>query len=204
MLKKNTLILISVFAVLLTVTILIQRNRELNPTLPESDAPTSLAPTYLFDFTSDSLVGVLIQGQAGETVELQKSADGTWLLLQPPTLPDGTDQTSITSALAQIGTIQVLNELASPPGLDVIGLENPVTIITLTLDSGEKTQIQLGDPSPTGNGYYIRLDGAATKLVDKAFFDRLTGFITAPPILPTPVLTSTFELTPTLTIVPTP
>ncbi|NJN44989.1 MAG: hypothetical protein HC806_09905 [Anaerolineae bacterium] len=47
MLKKNTLILVGVFAALLTVTLLLQRNRELNPPEPDADLPTSPAPVYL-------------------------------------------------------------------------------------------------------------------------------------------------------------
>ncbi|NJN44988.1 MAG: DUF4340 domain-containing protein [Anaerolineae bacterium] len=126
----------------------------------------------------------------GEVIEFQKNGEGAWSLVQPPTLPDGTDQTSITSAIAQIGTVRVLNELTNTPGLDVIGLDNPTSTITLSLDTGEKFVIEVGDPSPTGNGYYIRLNGSATKLVDKPLIDRFIGFITAPrsfqlPSLPT-------------------
>lgn len=198
MLRKNTLILLAVFAVLLSALYLLQRNKAQNPTVPESDTPTQPPPVYLFDFTSDMLVGVLVEGLDGQAVELQKDADGTWLLLQPPTLPDGTDQTPITSALYQIGTVRVLNDLLTPPSLDVIGLDAPGTIITLTLDSGETYEIQVGTVAPTGNGYYVRVNGASPKLVDKFFFDQLIGFLTTPPLLPTPVLTTTLGITPTL------
>lgn len=200
MLRKNTLILVGVFAVLVTAMVLIQRNQEQNPTLPESDAPTVPPPTYLFDFASESVVGVLVEDADGQIVEMQKNADGTWLLIQPATLPEGTDQTSITSTISQLGTLRVLNELANPPGLDVIGLDKPTTNVTLTLDSGQTTQIQIGGSSPSGNGYYVRLDGASPKLVDKFLLDRLVGFLTTPPILPTPVLTTTIGITPTLDI----
>ena len=202
MLRKNTLILVGVFAVLVTALLLIQRNRELNPALPESDAPTVPPPTFLFDFASESVVNVLVEGQDGQIVEMQKDADGTWVLVQPPTLPEGTDQSSISSAIGQLGTVRVLNELANPPGLDVLGLDQPTATITLTLDSGQTTTVQIGSSSPTGNGYYIRVDGAATKLVDKFLFDQLTGFLTAPPILPTPVLTTTLGITSTLIVPP--
>jgi hypothetical protein len=200
MLRKNTLILVGVFALLVTALLLIQRNRELNPALPESDAPTAPPPTFLFDFASESVVGVLVEGQDGQIVELQKAADGTWLLVQPPTLPEGTNQAPITSAIGQIGTVRVLNELANEPGLDVIGLDIPTATITLTLDSGQTTTIQIGSSSPTGNGYYIRVDGAATMLVDKFFFDQLTGFLVTPPIVPTPVLTTTIGISSTLIV----
>ncbi len=200
MLRKNTLILIGVFVVLVTAMVLLQRNREQNPTLPESDVPTVPPPTYLFGFASETVVGVLVEGEAGQVIELVKDANGTWLLVQPLTLPEGTDQTSITSTISQLGTIRVLNELANPPGLEVIGLETPTSSVILTLASGETTTVQIGASSPTGNGYYVRVNGASPKLVDKFLFDRLTGFLTTPPVLPTPVLTTTFGLTPTLDI----
>ncbi len=198
MLRKNTLILIGVFAVLVTAMVLIQRNQAQNPTLPESDAPTAPPPTYLFTFAPETVVGLLVEGTDGQVIEMQKSADGTWLLVQPATLPEGTDQTSIASTISQLGTVRVLNELANPPGLDVIGLDKPTANVTLTLDSGQTTTIQVGGSSPSGNGYYVRLDGAAPKLVDKFLLDRLVGFLSTPPILPTPVLTTTIGISPTL------
>jgi hypothetical protein len=204
MFRRNTLILVGVFVALVAITLLIQRNNEQNPALPESGLPTQVPPTYLFDFTSESVVGVLIEGQDGQVTEMRKDSEGTWSLSQPPTLPDGTDQTAINSAVGQVGTVRVLNELANPLALDVIGLDVPAYVITFTLDSGNVTEIQVGSASPTGNGYYVLVDNASPKLVDKFFFDTLTGYISAPPILPTPVLSTTSELTPTLTIVPAP
>ncbi len=198
MLRKNTLILIGVFAALVIVMVLLQRNQAQNPTVPESDAPTVPPPTYLFPFAPETVVGLLVEGADGQVIELQKSADGTWLLVQPATLPEGTDQTSIASTISQLGTVRVLNELANPPGLDVIGLDKPTANVTLTLDSGQTTTIQVGGSSPSGNGYYVRLDGAAPKLVDKFLLDRLVGFLSTPPILPTPVLTTTIGISPTL------
>ena len=204
MFRRNTLILVGIFVVMLATTFLIQRNKEQNPTLPESDLPTSVPPTYLFDFASESVVNVLIEGLDGQLIEMQKDAAGMWSLVQPPTLPEGTDQTAISSAIGQLGTLRVLNELANTLELDVLGLDMPAYTITLTLDSGKTTEIQVGSSSPTGNGYYVRVDNASPKLVDKFFFDSLTGYISTPPILPTPVLTTTLELSPTLTIVPAP
>ncbi|MCB9134895.1 MAG: DUF4340 domain-containing protein [Anaerolineales bacterium] len=198
MLRKNTLILVGVFAVLLLGFFLFQKYKVDNPTVPESDAPTVPPPTYLFDFTTDKIVHVLVEGGDGQVVELQKDADGTWLMLQPPTLSIGTDQTPITSALAQIGTVRVLNELDSTSALDVLGLSQPISTITFTLDSGEDYKVDIGGVSPTGNGYYVRVNGGSPSLVDKYLFDQLTGFLTTPPLLPTPVLTSTLGITPTL------
>ncbi|GAB4579656.1 MAG: hypothetical protein Fur0022_23940 [Anaerolineales bacterium] len=198
MLKKNTLILVAVFAVLVTVLWLLQRNKELNPTTPDTDTPTLPPPTYLFDFSSEMVVGVLVENVDGQVVELQKDADGVWLLIEPPTLPEGTNQTPITSAMAQIGSVRILNELTILPELDAIGLDQPDTTITFTLDSGETVKVEVGNASPNGSGYYVRVNGAPPKLVDKFIFNQLTGFLTTPPILPTPVLTTTIGITPTL------
>lgn len=198
MFRKNTLILIAVFAVLLTAMLLLQRNKQQNPTLPESDVPTLPPPTYLFDFTSENITSILIEGEDGQVVELQKDADGVWLLLQPPTLPEGTNQNTITSALYQVGTVRILSELTVPPALDAIGLVQPGNAITFTLDSGETVKVDIGAASPTGNGYYVRVNGASPKLADKFLFDQLTGFLTTPPLVPTPVLTTTLSVTPTL------
>jgi hypothetical protein len=198
MLRKNTLILVAVFAVLVAAMLLLQRNKALNPTVPESDAPTQPPPVYLFEFTGERVTGVLVEGADGQVIELQKDAAGTWLLRQPPTLPEGTDQTPITSAVSQLGTVRVLNELAVPPALDALGLEQPTTTLTFTLDTGETVKVDVGASAPTGNGYYVRVNGASPKLVDKFLFDQLTGFLTTPPLLPTPVLTDTLFLTPAL------
>jgi len=204
MFRRNTLILVGVFVVLLSATFLIQRNKEQNPALPESDLPTTVPPTYLFNFPSESVMGMVIEDADGQLIEMQKDAAGVWTLIQPPTLPDGTDQTAISSTIGQLGTVRVLNELANAIEVNVLGLDTPAYTLTFTLDSGKTTEIQVGSSSPTGNGYYVRVDNGSPKLVDKFFFDSLTGYISTPPILPTPVLTSTLELSPTLTIVPVP
>ena len=188
MLQKNTWILVGVFAVLVLGLVLLQRYQEQNPTLPESDAPTVPPPTYLFDFTSEAVVSVLIEDADGQRIELQKDGSGIWLLSQPLTLPEGTDQTSITSAVSQLGTIRILNELTNPPGLDVLELDTPAATLTFTLTSGDTTVIQVGGSSPSGNGYYVRVNGSSPKLVDKFVLDRLISFVTTPPLsLPPPL-----------------
>ncbi|HNB50486.1 MAG TPA: DUF4340 domain-containing protein [Anaerolineales bacterium] len=198
MLRKNTLVLVVVFLVLVAGFYLFQRYKEQNPTVPTSDSPTVPPPVYLFEFTSDAVVGMVIEGTDGQVVELQKDADGTWQMLQPPTLPEAVNQTPISSAISQIGTLRVLNELTVAPALDAIGLDQPATSITLTLDTGETVKMDVGASSPTGSGYYVRVNGGSPKLVDKYVLDQFTGFLTAPPLLPTPVLTDTLSITPTL------
>lgn len=198
MVRKNTLVLVVVFVVLVAGFYWFQKYKEQNPTVPVSDSPTVEPPVYLFDFTSEAIVGVTIEGTDGQVVELQKDADGTWLMSQPPTLPEAVDQTPISSAISQIGTLRVLNELTVPPALDAIGLDQPGTTINLTLDTGDTVKMDVGASSPTGSGYYVRVNGGSPKLVDKYLLDQFTGFLTTPPLLPTPVLTDTLSITPTL------
>ena len=71
MLRKNTLILIGVFAALVIVMVLLQRNQAQNPTVPESDAPTAPPPTYLFPFAPETFVGLLVEGAGGQVIALQ-------------------------------------------------------------------------------------------------------------------------------------
>lgn len=198
MVRKNTLVLVAVFVVLVAGFYLFQRYKEQNPTVPESDLPTAVPQVYLFEFTSEAVVGVLVEGVDGQVVELQKDADGTWLMTQPPTLPEAVNQTPISSAISQIGTLRVLNELTVPPALDAIGLDQPSTIVTLTLDTGDTVKLDVGSSSPTGSGYYVRVNGGSPKLVDKYLLDQFTGFLTTPPLLPTPVLTDTLSTPPAL------
>lgn len=199
MVRKNTLVLFSVFLVLLIGFFLLQKYQADNPTLTlGSDATETPLPTYLFDLTPEKLSDIKIEGADGQMVELQKDVDGTWLLLQPPTLSIGTDQTAISTALSQVGTVRVLSELESSPPLDVVGLDDPSATIVFSLVSGNPLTVEVGDAAPTGNGYYIRVNGDPPKLVDKYLFDKLTAFLTTPPLLATPVLSSTIGITPTL------
>lgn len=196
MLQRNTLILLGVFAVLLFGAILLQQNRGEEPAT--NDLPTSPPLDYLFDFTGDSVVGVRVEGPEGRVAAFQQGPDGLWLLVEPPASPEETDQVSISSATGQLATVRILSQLETLPGLDVLGLADPQYAIELTLASGNTLDIQVGNPSPTGNGLYVRVNGHSPVLVDRFVLEQFTRFVDFPPLVPTPIVTSTSLITPTL------
>lgn len=200
MVRKNTLILFGVFLVLVLGFFWFQKYKADNSSTITlgNDTTTETPPTYLFDLTPEKLTDIKIEGSDGQVVELQKDVDGTWLMVQPPALSTGTDQTTISTALSQVGTVRVLSELENSPPLDVVGLNNPGTTITFSLVQGDPLTVEVGAAAPTGNGYYVSVNGDPPKLVDKYLIDKLTAFLTTPPLLATPVISSTLGITPTI------
>ncbi|MFQ5615862.1 MAG: DUF4340 domain-containing protein [Anaerolineales bacterium] len=201
MLRKNTLILVVVFAVVVVAAILIQRTSEDAPVEPTGPA---VVPTrFLFEFGAEVVAGFRVAGPGGQAVEMSKDNEGVWSSIEPPAPAEDTDQTQVTTTVSQLASVRVLNDLEGGPLLDALGLDFPSHVITIALQDDEQKIIQIGDSSPTGNGYYVRVNSGDPQLVDKIVFDRFIGFLDAPPIIPTPTITPTLEITSTQTLTPT-
>ncbi len=194
MVRKNTLILVGVFAALVLVLVLLQRSPEETPE-ELADFPTSPPVVSLFDFGSQTVAGLAVRNLDGNEVVMVLN-EGNWSLTSASATQEETDGQRINNAVTQIATMRVLNDGAIQAAPRDLGLEFPSHEITITLSDGGVHVISVGRASVTNRGYYVIVDGGEPQLVTKSTLDQLIGLLGDPPLLPTPIPEPVDEATP--------
>ena len=187
MIRRSTLVVLVIFAVLVAVLVFWQRSQENAPAEPTSTP----AQTNLFDLNSN-ITYLRLEKVGGAVVELQLGDDGNWKLTWP--LAENTDVGAVQNAVTQLLSSRILTTLDTLPGMDTIGLASPVYRILIGLDDGSQITINVGNSTPTGSGYYVVVSGRPLYVVNKSGLDSVLNLIDSPPIEPTP----TPETTPTI------
>jgi hypothetical protein len=62
-----------------------------------------------------------------------------------------------------------------------VGLDDPEYKMILKFTSGVERNIDVGVITPTGSGYYVRVDGGETIIVSNSAIDSLIGLLGNPP-----------------------
>jgi hypothetical protein len=206
MIRRNTWILLALLALMLVLAWYLQR--------PGRATQASTTPTVevksLLDVDTTSINGVTIEDNQGKVVSFGKDAQNNWTLAEPKGEPG--DMTSAASAINSFTSLPVLSSLEVAPALDVIGLTQPVYVVTLTTSNGQTRKVSIGSATPTGSGYYVKVDSSPAVVVSKYAVDSLLEVFKNPPLLPTPTpaqtltptIAPTSTLTPTLTLTPVP
>lgn len=201
MLQRNTVILFVFFLILLVVVIFIEQRNDskLDAELVSTDSPTQ----YLFDSNTEPVTRLRVDSFDGKLVELELDSEGVWNSKIPPASSDSIDQARIEPVINQLSFIRVVNDLENLLEMEVLGLDEPNYVITITREPSETNEIHIGHESPTGTGYYVKVNGDKPLLVDKPAIDRLISLLDDPPIIPSEAISTTIGITPTLGIAPT-
>ncbi len=210
MIRRNTWILLVVLAALIGFSFYLN-----NQKTKEQAAATPTAGTAMLFTSAEGLPNdIKIESSTGTSVEVARNDKGVWVL-KAPTQADA-DQASAQAAATQVGALQIIGDVQL--GLDVVGLDKPADTITLTFTGGKTHKLEIGSVNPIQTGYYARLDGSKTQIVDKQGLDALLTMLTNPPYVATatpavtdtptatatPATTSTpVEVTPTVSITET-
>lgn len=168
------------------------------PETPPADATE--APTVSFVFTDEDGLptSIEVKPAEGEAVRVARNEDNLWML----ELPDEAeaDPASAQAAADSISTLRIIQEVQYDP--EVFGLEEPAYVITIKFSGGSEHVLEIGDASPIGNGYYVRIDEEQKiVVVSMDGIDSLLTLLDFPPYLNTPTPTA---LPPTETLTPAP
>jgi len=80
------------------------------------------------------------------------------------------------------GTDRVIAENATDEKLTEFGLSNPRMQIILSLENGDTLKIDVGDSTPAGNTFYVRVPGSRDVcLVDYTWYEVLERLVKEPP-----------------------
>jgi hypothetical protein len=190
MIKRNTWILLAVFIVLLGAVVILQRSGQLEAQPDATEQATTTPQVMLFPDvqTVESIRSLKIESLQGEGIGFERDASGAWALTEPisDTVQAPVDSTQLDGTLGALPGLSVVSALETTLDLNVIGLEAPAYTLSLELADSNRHVLLVGSATPTGTGYYVRLDGAPPVVVNKFSVDSILELVKTPPLLPTP------------------
>jgi hypothetical protein len=191
MIRRGTWIALLVLLALVGFSFAL-RNRQTR----NSEAATAtqgLSP--LFDELRGEPSLIRIESAVGQSIEIARNADGTWVLEAPEKAE--ADQAAAQAAATQIGALRVLSTVNLAP--EIIGMDAPAYELTLKFEDGSKHTLLIGSVTPITDGYYTQLNSGPYQVVDKYGLDSLIELVGAPPYLATPTPQGTSSAMPSAT-----
>lgn len=204
MVRRSTWIVLGVFVALVLSVFLWQRYGK--PEEAVEPTPTLKVFSLVFNLGSQTITSFSIEGADGTLITFGRDpASDAWIVVdQPAELADSTQIETVASSLA---FMTVNSILSTQPPLDSMGLDKPAYTITLYLDNGGQNVLYVGNLTPTGSGYYARVDDDPAVVVGKIDMDAILNLHKAPPLAatytPTVTSTATMTATNTSTAIPT-
>jgi hypothetical protein len=195
--RTGTWIALMVLVIVITTAVYI--NRQAEQTIEAEITPIS-EETLLF---TESIIvnSIEVQPLDGETVKLERNAENAWAM----TLPDEAeaDQGMSEAAASQIAALRIITEVDNTKDPAIFGLDEPVYVITIGFEDGKTSTLEIGDTTPSGEGYYVRT-GDNIYVIGLGGLSALTNLATTPPYLSTPTSVPTATSTPLPTETPVP
>jgi hypothetical protein len=194
MIKRSTLILLVILALVVGAYFLIKNQPAKGKTL----TPTATGSSFLITQAQGVLQSLSISDNKGNKFQMQRDLSKSWVITAPSS--GVADQGLASAAETQVGALSILTQLQTPPDLSVVGLAGPAYTMQLGFVNGSSHKIDVGIISPTGSGYYVRFDGGKIYVIEKSGIDAILNLLTSPPF----PATATPVPTPETTITPTP
>jgi hypothetical protein len=150
--KKSTLILIAIAAVLVALVYFLEIKKDDSPEVDEDQ--TSKAA---FTFKREDVASITVSRQ-GETFVLE-SQDGKWLITQPINAPaDEGEADSLARAIVDARVERKIS--ASEENKGSYGLAEPAVTLVVKLKSGEEHTLALGNKDYSGLSAYAQIDNS--------------------------------------------
>jgi len=197
MIKRNTWVLLALFAILVGFAIYQKYKPAAKEPSQEEEAVSieTLAPVeFLFPAEEGVVTSILIESKEGEVIGVERGAEG-WVVTRP--VEANADQGPVEAAASQATALSILDYLDIDPA--AAGLESPAYTITIGFTSGNTFTAKIGDETPIGSGYYARKDDGAVLVITKDGLDALLNLLWYSPALATETPLPSETPTPTST-----
>jgi hypothetical protein len=207
MIRRNTWILIVILAALVGLGYYLKDQKAKT----EAKATPTLGSLVLFNSSEGQPGDIKIEDSSGNSVEVLKNSNNVWVVKAPKEA--AADQASVEAAATQVGTLHILSNVLLGP--DVVGLDKPSYIITITFPGNKTHKLTVGSATPIQDGYYSQMDGGKIQIIGKDGIDALLALLNTPPYLatatpaesPTPTTqvdtpTPIIDVTPSSTVAP--
>jgi hypothetical protein len=189
---------ITVLLLIAVIGLSVYLTRQKEKTAAAEVTPAS-SPEAIFSAQDGTVSSIEIKPATGEIVKVTRNAENVWAVEMP--IQAEANQGLAEAAATQVSALQVLRpiENADP---DIFGLKNPTYTITVGFNNGQTRTLEIGDATPSNNGYYVRVDKDKMMITDLSGIDALLQLAQFPPYLNTPTPTA-LPATPT-PVPPTP
>ncbi len=177
MIRRNTWVLIIILAALVGFAFYL-KDQKAKAIAQATPTPGSLV---LFSASEGTANDIKIMDLSGASVEIARNSSGTWEVKAPTAA--AADQGAAEAAATQVGALRILNDVQLGP--DVVGLDKPSYIVTVTFSGNQTHKLTVGSVTPIQDGYYVQLDGGKIHIVEKQGLDALLTLLTHPPYVPT-------------------
>jgi len=178
MIRRSTIIVILILAVLVALAFYLQRTK------PEEQALSAPTAVQEFLFSFDSPVqGMRLEHSGSGVVEIERDSDGRWVMKSPPA--EATDIGVVESAVSQLLAIPIVSDLPQAPDLEGAGLAAPAYRALIWLEDGSQELLSVGKETPTGSGYYALVSNRGMFVVSKYGLDPFLRLVDNPPFAPT-------------------
>ncbi len=149
-LYRNAIILLVIVALLVGAYFLVRNMKTEDEPLAENETSEKLT-----DYAIDAIESVTLNNTDGTFVIVKKDQD--WALSSPADLRyDSAILSSIATNAAAITTSKEIE--ANAADLSIYGLDKPAKVTVKTTD-GKETVVEIGNPTATKSGYYVKLAG---------------------------------------------
>lgn len=155
-------------------------------TRPEADAPPPPAPkAWSFEFLDLTRVSIALP-PLGLAESWVKGPDKQWYFDEPsgPGSQVARDRWGggVPAILSGPRAARAIATDVDDEGLKTYGLAEPAMVIVLETISGERVEVEVGDPTPTGEAYYFKTaDGRDIYTIDYTWYYVLERLVTEPP-----------------------
>lgn len=196
MVRKQTWILLAVLAVLVGVTLYLQKNP-----LPDnaSVTPSATSQPVLLRNVQPNDINLVELLNSGEQTPVQISLDdqGGWTYTGKE--KSKADSGKMEQVRSEVTALRVIATLPVDYPADSIGLKTPAQTLTIGTKAGQKVSIRIGKETPTQDGYYVQIGLDAPAVVNKTALDGILNLIKEAVPVPTgqaPATTETPQQTP--------
>jgi hypothetical protein len=180
-LRRSTWIALSLVVLLVGVLLYSQREEQVVEEMAQS-FPTLPSNTVIGD-GQDTANRIKLETSTGAVIEVALNMQNDWEVILP--FAGAADEGAVESAVSKISSLRFTREVEDIP-LAGLGLEHPAYILTVRLKSGGEHVLEIGDKTPSGSGYYARLDEKKVLILDGSGVENLLLLMEYPPYLETP------------------
>ena len=130
---------------------------------------------FLFGNEQSIVMNFKIVTETGEMLELERGELGLWVAVQPEDadVPQGT----VEAAVSQLRSLPVLADNL-PLSESEVGVRDQAIQVSVSFSDGENSRFQIGDPTPSGQGYYIRSANGSIRIIEKDSLDTFLKIMT--------------------------
>jgi len=188
MIRRSTWVVFVIFLVIAAAAIFLLRSPASPLPANAAETPSATpAPLVIQGWDAAQVTDIQFVSSKGEAQHLARTQDTLWtdMVKQSPASVG-----QVEELLSELLTMRVLTTMPTDYSLDALALTNPTQKITIGRQDGATLDLLVGNVTPTGNGYYVRVNNNAPEVVSKYALDAVTQLFAdiqaTPTSLPSP------------------